>query len=536
MTIDPKALEDHEVGLLDVDDAVHERIELGVEEGGESRLSPKTFSKLSGAAATLMLLIGLTYFVPGLDTVQPWRADEEYVPFWNLIGRELMGQGARIGREAAELDQLEEMARRAEALNGERAEVVADREVVEAPVGGTFPPYTEHADDAQPIVRELEFVEHLEPFFVALTRTDLGYAGAVTRAGHWGDSVLGNDGITAAIRGKLQARFGDAGHGFHSLSRYNMSYRHKGIGFNEKSKWGKCVINLGCRADGHYGYGGVTVRSSGGAESRFWTAKKGAVGRKVSRFELWYAAQPNGGNLRIKVDGLPGKVIETAADALEDRWETIVVPSGPHAFGVRAMGGGRVRAYGVVLEREGPGVVWDGMAIIGSFVARLSNYDAEHLARQLTRRDPDLLVFTFGGNDMLDSSLRRNMEKHEEKYGAVVEAFRAAKPDAACLIISPVDHGERKGGRIVSRPIVAPMVEAQRAVALRHGCAFFDLYAAMGGEGSMGRWYQSNPRLGNADLAHPTAAGHKVIGELVYRGLMKGYADFRARSEGKPMP
>jgi lysophospholipase L1-like esterase len=528
-----KSLDDLRIGLLDADDGEHDRVDLLDENGEPLGFAPQTFRQLIGASITFALCILLSYVVPGLEGVQPWRVDEDYVPFWNLVGRELLGQGER---EAARDEQVEQFQDLARALDDEDSVVPPPvRPPVTPPDTDAYPAYEPHEIDGAPVERELEFVDQLDPFYATLTRTDLGFPNAVTRASHWGDSVLGNDGITSAIRRMMQSRFGDAGHGFHAMSKYTASYRHRGIRFSERKGWKACSVNYRCRDDGHYGYGGVTAYSRGSGESRFGNARRGAFGREVSRFELWYAAQPKGGKLRITVDGEEHSLIDTRADVLEDRWEVVEVPAGAHRFVVESVGPGRARTYGVVLEREGPGVVWDGMALTGAFTNRMLDIDPEHFGRQLEHRETNLLVFTFGGNDMGRGGRKKDMQKYEDEYTQVVRLARKAKPDAPCLLVSPVDHGERSGRTIVTRPIVEPMIEAQRKVAEAEGCAFFDLYSAMGGEGSMGRWYRSDPALGSPDLAHPTAHGHKVIGALIYRALMKGYADFRQRKAGEPM-
>ena len=97
--------------------------------------------------------------------------------------------------------------------------------------------------------------------------------------------------------------------------------------------------------------------------------------------------------------------------------------------------------------------------------------------------------------------------------------------------MAPVDHGQREGQRVVSRPMVPKVVEAQRRAAMAEGCAFFDTVAAMGGEGSAGRWRRSNPPLLSGDLAHLTFAGQKVIGQMAYLALMEGYVEYRGRVE-----
>ena len=96
--------------------------------------------------------------------------------------------------------------------------------------------------------------------------------------------------------------------------------------------------------------------------------------------------------------------------------------------------------------------------------------------------------------------------------------------------MAPLDHGERQGVRIVSKPIVPMLVDAQRAAAEAEGCAFFDTWSAMGGEGSAGRWYKAEPRLIGGDLGHATMQGHIVIGEMLYRALLRAYIDYRERA------
>lgn len=543
------------VGLLDVEEEVDiVRLDAQPDTAGEL-LSIRTFKKFLAALGTFTALLAMSYAVP-LEWAQPWRADEDYIPFWNVIGRELLGQGDLAEAEAQEAARMAELAAKADEQEDDGP--VEDREVITPPPKGDepvlYPEYPGHEldPDLAAIERALDNPEALTPFYESLTGTDIGYAGAVTRVGHWGDSILGADGITSAVRRRMQARFGDAGHGFHALKQYDSSYSQKNVRFSEAGnvKWSHCFIRNRCMDDGRYGYGGVTYWSSGGAQSEYGTAHEGPVGLAVSRFELWYQKQYKGGKLRVRVDGGDEQIIDTALPLPEgveslppdqrpaavDAWALIQVPDGAHEFEVRAIGGGPVRAFGVVLERDGPGVTWDGMALIGSFTSRMSEFDPEHLSNQLDHRELDLMVFTFGGNDMTreKSDLRRTMDPYVEDYTAVIKLFREARPEAACLIMGPVDHGERESGAVRSREIVARMTEAQRQVALANGCAFFDTLAAMGGEGAITRWKSQG--LMSGDLAHPTSRGHKLLGSMLYDAVMAGYIEFRKAQAGKPMP
>jgi lysophospholipase L1-like esterase len=534
-------------GLLDGEE---QQVHVELRGDGAGANYPRgTFRQIVSAMITLVVVIAATYAVPDLQWARPWKTecfgttategdgckpvDRDYVPFWNLVGRELLGMGATSRGDDEELKKAQALARE-EVLKDEVAEPFVDRVVLPpAPEGEKLPDYAGHAEDADRVEMPLENVETLDPFYAALTATELGYAGAITRVMHYGDSAIGNDGIPGAIRARMQARFGDAGHGFHLLGQPNASYRHQGVRFEERSAWNLCFIIFDCRSDGHYGLGGTTFESTGGAEIRLSTANKGAMGRRASRFELWYAGTPRGGKIKVQLDAEEPVVLETAAEALEDRWYEVKAEDGEHTLSVRAAGGGKVRAYGVVMEREVPGVVWDEMSQIGALTRRMSNFAEKHLHSQVQHRDPDLLVLMFGGNDM---NTQGTMAKYREELTAVVRLFRGAKDPLACLIMAPLDHGERDGARIVTRDIVPKIVNAQREVAKAEGCAFFDTYMAMGGEGSMGRWVRSSPALGAGDLSHLTHHGHKVVGAMLYRSLVSGYVAYRRRVAGTPVP
>lgn len=517
-------------GLLDASEPDRAEVVLAGEVNPVDHLPKGTFQKIGSAMAALVFAVCASYFVPALANARPWKPGEP-VPYWNLIGRYVLGEAAEVEEAAAEVDEAQAIARAVE--DDDEA-----GPLVEAPVVAKVDaeeeaarPYEPRPEDEEPAKSPIEDPtgKALDPFFETLARTDQRIEGAVTRVAHYGDSAVGNDGITSAARRRMQRRFGDAGHGFHLLSPPNASYKHQGVRFETNAKWGKCFIIQKCRPDGHYGFGGVTFKSNGGAQSRFRTAKDGAFGRKMGRFELWYAGQPKGGRVQIKVDGGEPVVVETAADSLEDRWHAIELEDGPHDVVVRAIGGGKVRSYGVVMERDVPGVVWDGLSLIGAFTSRLAEQDPEHFSSQLRHRGSDLVVLMFGGNDMLR---KMKMANYKEEYRRVLKLVRGAStPERpiACLVMAPLDHGERKGSRIVTQQIVPRMVQAQREVAHEEGCAFFDTFAAMGGEGSAGRWFRSSPRLMSGDLAHLTHRGHKVIGEHLFRALVQAYVAYRRR-------
>jgi hypothetical protein len=93
------------------------------------------------------------------------------------------------------------------------------------------------------------------------------------------------------------------------------------------------------------------------------------------------------------------------------------------------------------------------------------------------------------------------------------------------MLFAPLDQGERdKRGKVVTVEVLPSIIEAQRRVAKQEGCAFFDTYAAMGGEGAMARWLKVRPRLATSDMRHATPKGYDVIGTLYYKALLHAFA------------
>lgn len=527
----PPADPPDDVGLLDVDEQVDEVVLVrgdGVDDGA---YPPGTFRKIVSGMVTLALLIAASYLLPSLHFARPWVRGEDPVLFWNLVGRELLGEGEQVEQAAEKLEEVERLAAALAGRGDLETPPVEDAPVVEPPaVAGALPPYEPHPDDEQEVPRSLELPSPtaLDTFYARLARTDARYAGAITRVSHWGDSVVANDNISSALRFAMQRRFGDAGHGFHLVAKPNANYRHRGVRFSDGEGWEICYIINRCRGDGFYGLGGTVASSYGGAESRFRTEAKLAFGRKASRLEIWVRGTPKSGRLRVKVDRLEPIVITTTQDEAADAWHTIELgEDGPHDIKLRAATSGPVRVYGVVLERDVPGVVWDGMEQLGAFSDRMLYFDPEHLRRQIDHRDPGLLVFSFGGNDLILAEGK--LPRYERDFAELLRRFRGAQEPIACLVMAPVDHGQREGQRIISRPMVPKIVEIQRRVALAEGCAFFDTVAAMGGNGAAARWRQSEPPLLSGDLAHLSMAGQKVLGQMIYLALMEGYREYRGR-------
>ncbi len=378
----------------------------------------------------------------------------------------------------------------------------------------------------EPGAPTIETPEVLGDFFKALDTVRTEEKGAIARILHMGDSSVGLDGLPQAIRKRMQARFGDAGPGFVLVDRFSKNYSSN-VATLQASGWKICYIAYLCKKDGHYGLGGHTFRGTADAWTKIGPHRSSKNGRTVSKLELWYAATPHGGDLKVRVDRGPYEIVNTRAEALEDRWHQIEVEPGEHRLELRGGSNGAVRVYGVAMENDGPGIVWDTVSMTGAYVRRVHGYDDAHIAGQVAHRDPDLLVISYGGNDLrrfVSGSVKR--EEYKEEYRTTVRKLRQGKEGLACLIVGVTDHA-RSGTYNVRSEHMVEMTAIEREVAIEEKCAFFDSVAAMGWPGSVHTWVKQGKV--SPDEKHLSRRGVDIMGEMIYDALIAAYTASRAQ-------
>lgn len=358
----------------------------------------------------------------------------------------------------------------------------------------------------------------LDAFYKQLVKTRDKEPGAVTRIMHYGDSVLTSDYVSGTMRRKMQTEFGDSGHGFLLLANPWEWYFHNDVTHGASEGWNSSRITGPLTNDGMYGLGGVTFTGTNGASAHFGTsARNNQYGKKVSRFDIYYLETPGGGDVEAKA----GDVVETFSTKGPEkisRVHSIRVPDGESKLHLRVVSGAP-RMFGVALERDDAGVVYDALGANGARVALLENIDAKHWGEQMALRKPSLIILQYGTNESEAPNLSSNYEK---TLTDVVLRLKEAAPNASILIASPLDRAEASSnGTLRTRPVIEKLVKAQRKVAVETGVAFFDTFTAMGGEGSMAKWVKTG--LAGGDYTHPTPAGAEVIGDLFYKSLTSGF-------------
>jgi lysophospholipase L1-like esterase len=280
--------------------------------------------------------------------------------------------------------------------------------------------------------------------------------------------------------------------------------------------------------DGRLGLAGVAVETEHpGAAVWAATAEEGPVGLTARRFEVHYLSRPEGGRFAVVLDGEQvARLSSRAAEPTVSAFAT-EADDGPHELRIEALGHGRIRLFGIVLERDGPGVVVDSLGLNGARITSVLAWDEAVFASSLAHRAPDLVVLWYGANSVGDDGV--SSDQHELWITEALDRVRRAVPDASCLLVGPPDMARASltwRGPEGTPSALASIVTAQRDAAALGGCGFFDTYEAMGGEGSSLRWASSDPPLLGADGIHFTAAGYDALADLLFDALIDGYARF----------
>jgi lysophospholipase L1-like esterase len=364
---------------------------------------------------------------------------------------------------------------------------------------------------------------NLDSFYEALSRAEAGRNEGIVRILHYGDSPTTADLITSDTRILLQERFGNAGHGFHLIAKPWTWYEHRGIRL-DSAGWSIDPATQPSLADGVYGLGGVSFRGATGAKATLQIREP-----DLTQIELSYLAMPGGGKVVVAANDREMAVIDTAGPGYSPAWAKFAVPEGAREVQILVTES-HVRLFGINLEKTSPGVVYHSLGLNGAYVSVLARmFKEQHWIEQLRHYRPDLVIINYGTNesvykDFIERAYARELEE-------VIRRVRTALPEVSILIMSPMDRGTRdERGSIGTVPVLPRLVAMQERLAAENACAFFNTFEAMGGPGTMGRWYRTEPRLVGADFIHPLPAGARIVGELVSKSIIRGYESYKKRS------
>jgi len=363
----------------------------------------------------------------------------------------------------------------------------------------------------------------MDHFYSALVELGLHRRTTPVHVVHYGDSPTTADLITGDNREELQKLFGNAGHGYILIDRPWAWYNHRGVTLTA-SGW-KIETAVGAAREGDFGLGGASFQGSVGASAKFRLADT-----TQTDADVYFQSRPGGGNFQVSADGTILKTIDTNAEARQSSFAKIELPAGTASVQIRPVSGS-VELYGIAFGKDTPGITYDSLGLNGASTIVVSRvFRKEHWTGQLQHRQPDLVILNYGTNE--SGFLNWIDRQYETELRTAIQRIREAVPQSSILIMSPMDRGERSGGSIHTMSGIRHIIAIQARVAQETGCGFFNTFEAMGGESTMQRWYDGQPRLVAADLIHPSPRGAKIVSDAFVRELVLGLQRYKQLQSG----
>lgn len=361
---------------------------------------------------------------------------------------------------------------------------------------------------------------------------------------HLGDSHIASDRFSGDLREMFQERFGGAGRGLMMPGYPFPYYRARGVRFDKSGKWSSA--NSFKRAGGLYGLTGV----------RLTTREKNAqlsLASLTGPFEwaeVSFLTGSGQGSAVVSVDG-KGKVAEMKRS--EPEVLRVRIEHKGSRLDIRAQGDGPVTVLSWAVGQNRPGVRYINLGIPGATADTPRLWDAEFVAADVARLEPDLIVLGFGTNEGFNDGLDANA--YEARVEKLTDDLLRASPASSLAIIGPadsarfprfakgkknapcraLDDSERRNYRKLWRARSAklgrwhapPKLDAVRGalsrVADQRKAHYWDWASAMGGPCAVHDWVRAKPRLATPDHVHITRAGSRRSARLFFASLMEGY-------------
>ncbi len=181
--------------------------------------------------------------------------------------------------------------------------------------------------------------------------------------------------------------------------------------------------------------------------------------------------------------------------------------------------------YGFVLDGK-QGIQVDNYGIRGHGGQGWKKADRNFIAKQLKAFNTKLIILEYGGNAVPYES--ENFQWFGYELEKTILFFKKALPGMPILVIGVGDMAKASPEGVSSYESIDKIRKVQKAVALKHHCAFWDLYQVMGGENSIIEWVDKG--LAARDYAHFSYGGQKLIAKLLYQALMFEYQEYLKRT------
>lgn len=342
---------------------------------------------------------------------------------------------------------------------------------------------------------------YLDTFFAALDSA----RSRQVRIVHYGDSQIEEDRITASLREHFQEQFG--GYGVGLLPAVQTVTK-------------------------------MTVRQSSSVELPYYLAYGPAEARKSDRAYGPMAQMSHAyGNVTLRYRTVDNekfphcksfdKVTLLRSDE-EGRMSFEVQEFDSARSTVNVKVEGPTDIYGVMLDSK-TGVVMDNIPMRGCSGAIFTGITRKTIEPFFQHENVQLIILQYGGNSVPYLKSEESLDKYCQSLRRQIAYFHDMVPEARILFIGPSDMSTYVKGNLATYPHLPHLVEMLEEAVTAEGAAFWNMYAAMGGKGSMIQWVNARPQLAGEDYVHFTHKGAEKVSELLYETITTYYQYYKFR-------
>lgn len=334
------------------------------------------------------------------------------------------------------------------------------------------------------------------------------------RIAYFGDSMIEGDMISQDLRKMLQKYFGGKGVGFipvtsisapnRSSVQHTFSDNWKDANF-QNTNWGKYP----------YGFSGHIFYTQA---PDCWFKFKGVKEERLKNFEsvkIFYGKADSNQSINVNDHDYP-LVQNKAYNIIDISFETL-----QPAVMVNMGSNINLPVYGASLEGD-TGITLDNYSFRGISGIELSEIPGGYF-RMVNELYPyDLLILHYGPNLLFKPELT-DFSWFEKKMQKTIQHLKKNMPHTSILIIGSADKASLTEDGWETALGVEPLIETQHKLAVKNHCAYWNLYANMGGQNSMVQWAEQNPIMAGKDYTHLNQRGAHRVATMLYKALLTNY-------------
>ncbi len=342
---------------------------------------------------------------------------------------------------------------------------------------------------------------------------------------HMGDSQLEGDRITKYLRENWQENFRGSGPGL--ITVYDPKKQFSSIWIDADGDWSEHLVYKYPRDifNNEYGLLGRVAKIDSGENASISFVRSFMA---LDRAKKYYKARLFLNNvtkpvyIRASYEGgdLPVDTVDMELGLSEINW---TFKTAPRKFKLQFQSEGSPSFMGICLDSLA-GVAVDNISMRGQYTPRLDKNNIDFFSSMAGYMDIGMIILQYGTN--IVPTVSKNYSFYSKMLFSQLELLKEMMPDVPVVVVGVGDVGTVKDGISQSYEHVKLIRDAQKKATLQAGYAFFDLYEAMGGSGSIIKWVEGHPKKAMSDYTHFNKRGGKIVADWLYDAIMKDYSEW----------